>query len=154
MAHSKRVRRHKYIFFSVKCACERINQTLKVREKKSSHRRPLNKSAVHRCRRWENQKHSKLQTKTKLHNAKNPGTTTTSTNTTEHRYHHFHPTNHRQENNKVVESMKAKGLNEVFFATIVLGLNGYFIANVNGNEGMYRLLILSYHDLWFFTLSS
>ncbi|XP_031623888.1 neurotrimin-like [Contarinia nasturtii] len=30
--------------------------------------------------------------------------------------------------------MKAKGLNEVFFATIVLGLNGYFIANVNGNE--------------------
>ncbi|XP_055298956.1 neurotrimin-like isoform X2 [Sitodiplosis mosellana] len=30
--------------------------------------------------------------------------------------------------------MKAMGLNEVFFATIVLGLNGYFIANVNGNE--------------------
>ena len=32
-------------------------------------------------------------------------------------------------------SMKAEGLNEVFFATIVFGLNGYFIANVYGNEG-------------------
>ena len=31
--------------------------------------------------------------------------------------------------------MKAEGLNEVFFATIVFGLNGYFIANVYGNEG-------------------
>lgn len=33
--------------------------------------------------------------------------------------------------------MKANGLSEVFFATIVLGLNGYFIANVNGDEGMF-----------------
>ncbi|XP_037032212.1 neurotrimin isoform X2 [Bradysia coprophila] len=30
--------------------------------------------------------------------------------------------------------MKAPGLNDVFFATIVFGLNGYFIANVCGNE--------------------
>lgn len=39
------------------------------------------------------------------------------------------------ERNKTGMSMKANGLNEVFFATIVLGLNGYFIGNVNGNEG-------------------
>lgn len=40
--------------------------------------------------------------------------------------------------------MKAPGLNDVFFATIVFGLNGYFIANVCGNEGLYcsALLIL------------
>ena len=29
----------------------------------------------------------------------------------------------------------AGGLYEVFFATIVFGLNGYFIANVCGNQG-------------------
>lgn len=33
--------------------------------------------------------------------------------------------------------MKATRLNEVFFATIVLGLNGYFIGSANANEGMY-----------------
>lgn len=38
--------------------------------------------------------------------------------------------------------MKAKGLNEVFFATIVFGLNGYFIGDVNGNEGMFQLYVL------------
>lgn len=42
---------------------------------------------------------------------------------------------------KVAESMKATGLNEVFFATIVLGLNGYFIGSANGNEGMHNIEI-------------
>lgn len=40
--------------------------------------------------------------------------------------------------------MKAEGLNEVFFATILFGLNGYFIANVYGNEGMLCSFTYSY----------
>lgn len=40
--------------------------------------------------------------------------------------------------------MKANGLNEVFFATMVLGLNGYFIGNVNGNEGKLTPLLTAY----------
>lgn len=50
--------------------------------------------------------------------------------------------------------MKAKGLNEVFFATIVLGLNGYFIANANGNEGMNALYCIDVEIfLLFFSLT-
>lgn len=41
--------------------------------------------------------------------------------------------------------MKATGLYQVFFATIVFGLNGYFIANVCGNEGTYADLPLHYN---------
>lgn len=43
------------------------------------------------------------------------------------------------------ESMKATGLYQVFFATIVFGLNGYFIANVCGNDGTYADLPLHYN---------
>lgn len=50
--------------------------------------------------------------------------------------------------------MKAKGLNEVFFATIVLGLNGYFIANVNGNEGMNALYCIDVVILFYFLFFS
>lgn len=50
----------------------------------------------------------------------------------------IHLSRARTPTNKVVTvSMKATRLNEVFFATIVLGLNGYFIGSANATEGMY-----------------
>ena len=43
-----------------------------------------------------------------------------------------------------VVSMKATGLNEVFFAIIVLGLNGYFIGSANANDGTYIYIYVFY----------
>lgn len=50
---------------------------------------------------------------------------------------------HTHANKVVTVSMKATRLNEVLFATIVLGLNGYFIGSANANEGMYVFAFIS-----------
>lgn len=42
--------------------------------------------------------------------------------------------------------MKAtEGFHQVFLATIVLGLNGYFVANAYGNEGIHTISTTLYY---------